>query len=236
MQKVWPGDNPFIHDRHQIMKAVKHELGPAGRDLNFNAYADNRSLFRYDMHTLPSEISGLLDRHLDAVRGLERRDLRGAGRRPRVAEAAARRPLSRRHARGAAEARRALVLRRILRDLAPARLTCVAPLPDGRTDDVRAGARPPTGLTDRSGAIAALPARLFARSDGAGACRYRRAETGRPRAARTSISQPVPGRPCREARRGRGPRARSGLRAGAASRGPRHVASPAVLDDLLSRL
>ena len=57
IRKVWPGDNPFIHDRHQIMKAVKHELGPAGRDLNFNAYADNRSLFRYDMHTLPSEIS-----------------------------------------------------------------------------------------------------------------------------------------------------------------------------------
>jgi hypothetical protein len=57
IQKLWPDDNPFIHDRHQIMKAVKHELGPAGRDLNFNAYADNRSLFRYDMHTLPSEIS-----------------------------------------------------------------------------------------------------------------------------------------------------------------------------------
>ena len=79
IQKVWPGDNPFIHDRHQILKAVKHELGPAGRDLNFNAYADNRSLFRYDMHTLPSEISEI-DRHLDAVRGLERGDLRGAGR------------------------------------------------------------------------------------------------------------------------------------------------------------
>jgi hypothetical protein len=57
IRKVWPGDNPFIHDRHQIMKTVKHELGPAGRDLNFNAYADNRSLFRYDMHTLPTEIS-----------------------------------------------------------------------------------------------------------------------------------------------------------------------------------
>jgi hypothetical protein len=57
IQRVWPGDNPFLHDRHQIMKAVKHELGPAGRDLNFNAYADNRSLFRYDMHTLPSEIT-----------------------------------------------------------------------------------------------------------------------------------------------------------------------------------
>ena len=36
---------------------MKHELGQAARDLNFNAYADNRSLFRYDMHTLPSEIS-----------------------------------------------------------------------------------------------------------------------------------------------------------------------------------
>jgi hypothetical protein len=58
IRKVWPGDNPFIHDRHQLLKAVKQELGPAGRDLNFNAYADNRSLFRYEMHTLPSELSG----------------------------------------------------------------------------------------------------------------------------------------------------------------------------------
>jgi hypothetical protein len=57
INKVWPGDNPFTHDRHQILKAVKQDLGPAGRDLNFNAYADSRSLFRYDMHTLPSEIS-----------------------------------------------------------------------------------------------------------------------------------------------------------------------------------
>jgi hypothetical protein len=57
IHKVWPSDNPFVHDRHQILKAVKHELGSAARDLNFNAYADNRSIFRYDMHTLPSEIS-----------------------------------------------------------------------------------------------------------------------------------------------------------------------------------
>jgi hypothetical protein len=39
------------------MKAVKQELGPAGRELNFNVNADNRALFRYDMHTLPSELS-----------------------------------------------------------------------------------------------------------------------------------------------------------------------------------
>ena len=30
IHKVWPNDNPFIHDRHQILKEVKHELG-AGR-------------------------------------------------------------------------------------------------------------------------------------------------------------------------------------------------------------
>jgi hypothetical protein len=57
IHKIWPDDNPFTADRHQIMRAVKQELGPAARDLNFNVYADNRSLFRYDMHTLPSEIS-----------------------------------------------------------------------------------------------------------------------------------------------------------------------------------
>jgi hypothetical protein len=57
IHRVWPGDNPFTHDRHQILKAVKQELGPAGRSLNFNAYADSRSLFRYEMHTLPTEIS-----------------------------------------------------------------------------------------------------------------------------------------------------------------------------------
>ena len=57
VNKVWPEDNPFAHDRHELLKAVKQELGPAGRDLNFNAYSDQRSLFRYVMHTLPSEVS-----------------------------------------------------------------------------------------------------------------------------------------------------------------------------------
>jgi hypothetical protein len=57
LQGMWPGENPFQHDRHQMLKAVKDALGPAARNLNFNAYADQRSLFRYHMHTLPSEIS-----------------------------------------------------------------------------------------------------------------------------------------------------------------------------------
>jgi SAM-dependent methyltransferase len=57
VQQIWPGENPFVTDRHALLRAAKAELGSAGRELNFGAYADARSLFRYDMHTLPEEIS-----------------------------------------------------------------------------------------------------------------------------------------------------------------------------------
>ena len=57
LQGVWPGENPFQHDRHQILKAVKEMLGSATRNLSFSTYSDARSLFRYQMHALPSEIS-----------------------------------------------------------------------------------------------------------------------------------------------------------------------------------
>ena len=56
VRKVWPGENPFATNRHELLKALKEELGRDGRELNFNAYADKRSIFRYDMHTLPSEV------------------------------------------------------------------------------------------------------------------------------------------------------------------------------------
>jgi hypothetical protein len=57
LQGMWPNESPFQHDRHQMLKAVKESLGSAARHMNFNAYSDARSLFRYHMHTLPSEIS-----------------------------------------------------------------------------------------------------------------------------------------------------------------------------------
>jgi SAM-dependent methyltransferase len=56
VQRVWPGEDPFGTDRHELLKAAKAELGHAARSLNFNTYPDARSLFRYDMHTLPNEI------------------------------------------------------------------------------------------------------------------------------------------------------------------------------------
>jgi len=56
IQRIWPGENPFTTDRHGLLRAAKAALGSAGRSLNFGAHSDARSLFRYDMHTLPSEI------------------------------------------------------------------------------------------------------------------------------------------------------------------------------------
>ena len=60
VQGMWPGEDPFRHDRHQVLKAVKELLGNQARHLNFNAYSDARSLFRYDMHALPSEVSAAI--------------------------------------------------------------------------------------------------------------------------------------------------------------------------------
>ena len=60
VQKIWPGENPFVVDRHTLLKAVKAELGSAARNLTFNAYSDARSVFAYHMHTLPGEVVGAI--------------------------------------------------------------------------------------------------------------------------------------------------------------------------------
>ena len=57
IRRVWPGEDPFTMDRHDLLKAAKRALGAEGRALSFNAYSDQRSRFRYRMHTLPSEIN-----------------------------------------------------------------------------------------------------------------------------------------------------------------------------------
>jgi hypothetical protein len=57
IQQVWPGENPFQVNRHDLLKALKEVLGNEARDYNFNAYADSKAIFRYNMHTLPDEIA-----------------------------------------------------------------------------------------------------------------------------------------------------------------------------------
>jgi hypothetical protein len=57
VRKVWPEENPFQTGRHDLLRAVRAELGKEAKHYNFNAYADTRAVFRYDMHTLPTEVS-----------------------------------------------------------------------------------------------------------------------------------------------------------------------------------
>ena len=58
IQKVWPGENPFRTTRQDILKETRSMLGTEGRDFRFDPMTDARSVFRYDMHTLPNELSG----------------------------------------------------------------------------------------------------------------------------------------------------------------------------------
>jgi hypothetical protein len=57
IQKLWPDENPFKVDRHALLAALKTELGRDAREYTFNAQTDEKALFRYHMHTLPSEIT-----------------------------------------------------------------------------------------------------------------------------------------------------------------------------------
>jgi hypothetical protein len=57
IQKLWPGENPFQVDRHALLAALKTELGRDARDFVLTAPPDEKALFRYEMRTLPSELS-----------------------------------------------------------------------------------------------------------------------------------------------------------------------------------
>jgi hypothetical protein len=56
VQKLWPGENPFQVGRHDLVKALQAELGSELRNFTIDDPPDETALFRYQMHTLPSEI------------------------------------------------------------------------------------------------------------------------------------------------------------------------------------
>ena len=103
--------NPFQVDRHALLAALKKSSAATRATYTLTALPDDKAIFRYEMHTLPSEISGP-HRHLDAVRRLERRHLRepDRGRAPRAGGDERRLPAG--HAVRAAEVRRPVVQRR----------------------------------------------------------------------------------------------------------------------------
>jgi hypothetical protein len=56
VETVWPGLNPFTVSRHEILEAVKEQLGDDAEYFIFSAGSNIESLFNYEMHTLPNEI------------------------------------------------------------------------------------------------------------------------------------------------------------------------------------
>ena len=50
---VWPDLSHPLVSRHDIISALRHSMGGDARNFNFSGLTDSRSLFRFDMHTLP---------------------------------------------------------------------------------------------------------------------------------------------------------------------------------------
>jgi hypothetical protein len=56
VHKVWPNEEPFKVNRHELVRVLKKELGHDARNFNFVTGSDSKAIFRYEMHTLPSEV------------------------------------------------------------------------------------------------------------------------------------------------------------------------------------
>jgi hypothetical protein len=56
IQKLWPDENPFQVDRRQLLATLKTVLGPDADEFDLAVPPDDESIFRYEMHTLPTEI------------------------------------------------------------------------------------------------------------------------------------------------------------------------------------
>jgi len=56
INRVWADERPFIHNRQILLEGLRKEIGFGSAGFNFGAGSDRNSLFRYVMHTLPSEI------------------------------------------------------------------------------------------------------------------------------------------------------------------------------------
>jgi hypothetical protein len=57
IREIWPDEDPFQVNRHELIRTLKEHLGSKTRHFNLNAGTDDKALLRYRMHTLPDEIS-----------------------------------------------------------------------------------------------------------------------------------------------------------------------------------
>ncbi len=57
VQKIWPKENPFQVDRHDILKAVKAYMGSDASEYTLNAGSDKNAIFKYQLHHLADGLS-----------------------------------------------------------------------------------------------------------------------------------------------------------------------------------
>ncbi len=57
IRAIWPGADPFRTGRHELLEVAQRLFSAAdARGLDFMALSDAESLFRYHLHTMPSEV------------------------------------------------------------------------------------------------------------------------------------------------------------------------------------
>lgn len=56
VQKIWPGEDPFLASRRELLDATRDVLGEDAKGFNFDPLSNRDSVFRYEMHTMPDEI------------------------------------------------------------------------------------------------------------------------------------------------------------------------------------
>jgi hypothetical protein len=56
VERLWPEEMPFTVDRHILLETLRAALGEEVTDYELTDPSDEEAVFRYEMHTLPSEI------------------------------------------------------------------------------------------------------------------------------------------------------------------------------------
>ena len=56
VRKIWPDEDPFRVDRHELVNVLKEHLGDDADNYEFDDCSDEEAVFQYSMHTLPEEI------------------------------------------------------------------------------------------------------------------------------------------------------------------------------------
>ena len=57
VNRIWPDESPFLHGRNELLALTREILdAPEHRSLKYLSQTDDSALFRYHLHTMPSEV------------------------------------------------------------------------------------------------------------------------------------------------------------------------------------